>query len=203
MKFRFVPLLVLLLAASAGAQVTVKYTPIDVKTRTFNPKNPPPEMPRLKEGEAAVTESKFACGVQLEVQITQAPGQKPTMTIVGVSASLELGVEIWLPTDVTRKIRAHEDGHRQISETAYKRGEETAKKLGGKYIGRQLEIKSIESRDTQPVIQRAANAFCEEYLGAIEVPSQKIQQKYDELTDHGRNRLKEDEAIRQATAAVK
>ena len=196
MKLSCCLIMVLLTAATARAEVVVKQTPVEAKNHTFDPHNPPATMPKLEPGEAAVTESKFACGVQLEVQITQEPDQKPTMTITAVHATLQLGIDIWVPTDVTRKIRLHEDGHRQISENFYKRGDETAKKLAAKYIGQQLEIKTIEKRDTQPVIQRAANAFCEEYLGAIEVPSQKAQEKYDQITDHGRNRVKEEEAVR-------
>ena len=56
--------------------------------------------------------------------------------------------------------------------------------------------------DTRPVIQRVANEFCQEYLGAIEVPSEKVQMKYDQLTDHGRNKLSEREAIRRALESV-
>jgi hypothetical protein len=52
------------------------------------------------------------------------------------------------------------------------------------------------------VIQRVANEFCQEYLGTIEVPSENAQMKYDQLTDHGRNKLSEREAIRRALESV-
>ena len=109
---------------------------------------------------------------------------------------------IWLPSDGTHKIRVHEDGHRQISESFYARAEEVAKKLGQKYIGQELEVKSADPAETRPVIQRVANEFCQEYLGTIEVPSEKAQMRYDQLTDHGRNKLSEREAIRRALEGV-
>jgi hypothetical protein len=190
---------VLLLAASLGsAQVVVKQSPADVKTRSFDPKHPTSEMPPLKPGEAAVTESKFGCGVQIEVEVSQQPGEKPVMKITGVNATLKLGIVIWLPTDTTRKIKAHEEGHRQISEMSYKNAKQTAEKIGAKYIGRQLKVPSMDERETQPVIRRACNEFCEEYLGAIEVPSQKVQERYDDITDHGRNDVPEKDAIARA-----
>jgi hypothetical protein len=159
-------------------------------------------MPPLKPGEAAVCESKFLCQVQVEVEISSAPGERPECKIAGIKSELRLDVVIWLPSDGTHKIRVHEDGHRQISESFYARAEEVAKKLGQKYIGQALEVKSADQAETRPVIQRVANEFCQEYLGTIEVPSEKAQMKYDELTDHGRNKLTEREAIRRALESV-
>ncbi len=192
-------MLVLLMTASlAAAQVVVKQTPPDLKTRSFDPKHPASEMPPLKPGEAAVTESKFGCGVQIEVEVSQQPGEKPVMKITGVNATLKLAIVIWLPTDTTKKIKAHEEGHRQISETSYKNAKQTAEIIGAKFIGRQLTAASMSERDTQPVIRKACNDFCEQYLGVIEVPSQKVQERYDEITDHGRNDVPEKDAIARA-----
>ena len=70
-------------------------------------------MPPLNRDEAAVTQSKFACGVKLEVEIAQAGNEKPTARIAGVDATLKLDVMVWLPIGVSAKIRAHEEGHRQ------------------------------------------------------------------------------------------
>jgi len=189
-------------APAARAQVKVVANPPTAKTRSFSPRNPPRDMPPLKPGEAAVTESKFACGVQVSVEIATVPGEQPTCTITGIDANLRLDVVIWLPTDTTPKIRAHEDGHRQISELFYARAEPIAKELAAKYVGRKLDISGIEKKDTQPAIEKAATKFCQEYLGAIEVPSQKVQERYDELTDHGRNRVAEKDAIKKAMQAA-
>jgi hypothetical protein len=202
---RFLLLIALLsVAAPAGAlaQVEITRKPAGVATKVFNPKKPPKEMPPLKPGEAAVCESKFLCQVQVEVEISSTPGQQPECKIAGIKSELRLDVIIWLPSDGTHKIRVHEDGHRQISESFYARAEEVAKKLGQKYIGQSLEIKTAEPSDTRPVIQRVANDFCQEYLGTIEVPSEKAQMRYDQLTDHGRNKLSEREAIRRALESV-
>jgi len=193
---------VLFVVAPALAQVEVARKPPVATTKTFNPKRPPKEMPPLKPGEAAVCESKFLCQVQVEVEISSAPGERPDCKITGIKSELRLDVVIWLPNDATHKILLHEDGHRQISEHFYARADEVAKKLGEKYVGQSLEIKSSEQAETRPVIQRVANEFCQEYLGTIEVPSEKVQMKYDQLTDHGRNKLSEREAIRRSLESV-
>ena len=195
-------MMVFVAAAPALAQVEVTRKPAAVTTKVFNPKKPPKEMPPLKPGEAAVCESKFLCQVQVEVEISSTPGERPECKIAGIKSELRLDVLIWLPSDATQKIRMHEDGHRRISESFYARAEEVAKKLGQKYIGQELEVKSADETETRPVIQRVANEFCQEYLGTIEVPSENAQMKYDQLTDHGRNKLSEREAIRRALESV-
>jgi hypothetical protein len=159
-------------------------------------------MPPLNRDEAAVTQSKFACAVKLDVEISQVGGEKPSAKILGVDATLKLDVILWLPRDVSGKIRAHEEGHREISELYYARSEQAARDLAAKYVGRSLQISSINPKERQPVIERAANEFCEEYLGRIEVPSQAAQEKYDQLTDHGRNRVSEKEAVKRAIASA-
>jgi hypothetical protein len=193
-------LLVFALAPAASAQVVVKASPADVKSRTFDPKHAPAEMPKLQPNEAAVTESRFACGVQIEVEITPAPadGGKASMKVTGLTADLKVGVVMWLPGSVSSKIRAHEAGHRDITLAFYKNAEQIAKTIGEKYIGKQVAVDGVEEKDTHPVIQRLANEYCGEYLGQTEVIAEKVQQRYDELTDHGRNRLSEKDAIKRA-----
>jgi hypothetical protein len=193
---------VLCFASPLMAQVEIARKAPTAVIKQFNPKRPPKEMPPLRAGEAAVCESKFLCQVQVEVEISSGAGEPTECKVTGVKAELRLDVVIWLPTDATHKIRVHEDGHRQISEHFYARAEEVAKRLGEKYVGQQLEVKSAEPAETRPVIQRVANEFCQEYLGTIEVPSEKVQMKYDQLTDHGRNKLSEREAIRRSLASV-
>ena len=181
----------------------IKQLPAAVTTRNFDPRHPPEDMPALRSDEAAVTESKFACGVQIEVEITPADNDKATLKITGVTADLKLDVVMWIPEKANTKLKAHEAGHRDIAEQFYKGADAVAKTIADTYIGKQVQANSADPKDTRPVIQRLANEFCGEYLGKTEVPSEKVQQKYDDLTDHGRNKLPEKEAIKQATEQSK
>jgi hypothetical protein len=191
-------LALLLIASPLRAEVKVTLTPAVVKTRTFNPKTPPSDMPTLSADEAAVTQSKFACGVQLDVEISQVGTEKPIARIAGVDVTLKLDITIWLPGNVGRKIRAHEDGHRKISEAFYAKAEQAAKELAEKYVGRAIDVAGVDAEANKPIIQRVANEFCQEYLGQIEVPSEKAQATYDKLTDHGRNNMSESTAVQRA-----
>jgi hypothetical protein len=184
--------------ATSVAGVNVTAQPAKVTTRTFDPRHPPRGMPPLRGSEAAVTESKYACQVQIGVEVTQSGDEKPQMKITDVTAELRLEVVIWLPTNASAKIRAHENAHREIAEMFYKNAEPIAAKVAQKYIGKQLKIDSVDQNHTRPVIQRAANEFCGEYLGETEVRSEKVQKRFDEITDHGRNRVEEKEGIKRA-----
>ena len=200
MRFSFVLAVFFALSSSLVAQVSVKSEPADVKTRTFDPRKPPAEMPKLQGNEAAVTESKYACGVQIEVEITPQESGKAVVKITGVTADLTLKVIMWLPNNASAKIKAHEAGHKDISLAFFKNADETAKKIAEKYVGKDATADGTDKSQTTPIIQRWANEYCGEYLGATEVPGEKVQKKYDELTDHGRNRLTEAEAIKRAMA---
>jgi hypothetical protein len=194
--------IVFLVWAPAAAQVKVTRTPPEVKTHTFQPKKPPAEMPPLSPGEAAVTQSKIACRVKFEIDITQVPGEPPTAKVVGLDATLQLSIAIWLPTRARAKIRAHENGHREISETYYAKAEQAAREIANKFIGRQVELPGVDPAQTTPIIQRLADEFYEEHLRRIEIPLHKVQENYDRLTDHGRDKMSEEEAIKHAMEAV-
>jgi len=155
-------------------------------------------MPPLKGDEAAVTRSKFACGVQLDIEISQVGNEKPIAKIAGVDATLKLDVVEWLPTNATKKIKAHEDGHRKIAEAFYARAEQIARDLGEKYVGRAIDLPGINAEENKPIIQRVANEFCQEYLAKLEQPSEAAQERYDQLTDHGRNNVAEATAVQRA-----
>ena len=188
-------------AAAEDDAIKIRKAPAEVEVKTFDPRNRPKDMPELRKDEAAVTESSFACAVQIEVESTTSGDNSIKTKIVGVRANLKLDVTVWVPKNATKKIRVHEDGHRYISEYFYQDAEQIAQKVAEKYIGKQLSVRSKD--DVQPAIKKAATEFCGEFLGAVEKPSQDAQEKYDQITDHGRNRVPEQRAIKEALESVK
>ncbi len=205
MKFigtRIIALALLAVSAIASAEepAVVRKSPPSLSVRSFDPKRPPKDMPALSANEAAVTESVFACGARIEVE-TKTIDEKPVRTkIVGVRLELGLEVTEWLPKDTTAKIKAHEDGHRKISELYYENADKIAGDIARKYVGKPLEF---ADGDVKAAIKKAAGECCQEYLAAVEKPSQKVQERYDSLTDHGRNKVAEKRAIEKAIEASK
>src|SRR5687768_392109 len=93
---------------AAPADVVVNHEPPVLNSRTFDPKSPPPEMPPLKPGEAAVTESSFSCETLVEVLVVSqqpiAAGTcRATVRVSSATATLRLGITIWVP---------HRDAHK-------------------------------------------------------------------------------------------
>lgn len=207
-------LILLALASVVRAQVTpseevvIERSAPEVETRTFDPKNPPPEMPPLRAGEAAVTESNFSCQTVIAAtiidQIPSAAGCTATVRITSVKTTLKLGIVIWLPVKGTKKLTAHEEGHRNIDEKFYEDAEAIARKLSTEMVGRRRVGKGPDcDAAAQAAIKEAGEQLCGDYMSAVQYPATRVQELYDEITDHGRNRIKEAAAIKQAIAQQK
>jgi hypothetical protein len=125
--------------ATQPSDIVIERTPPDVQTRTFDPKNPPPEMPPLREGEAAVTQSSFTCQTLIAATIIDqhrtSQGCTATVRVTSVKTTITLGITIWLPVKGSKKLTAHEDGHRLIDETFYDGAEAVARRLSMEMLG--------------------------------------------------------------------
>src|SRR4051812_4559037 len=89
-------------AAAPADAVTVGKAPANVEVRTFDPAHRPKDMPPLRTDEAAVTESSFACAVQVEVE-SKVVGDAPVKTkIVALKVDLRMDVTEWVPKNTTR-----------------------------------------------------------------------------------------------------
>lgn len=171
--------------------------------RRFNPGNPPDEMPPLRPSEAAVTVSEFSCSAQMQVIIVeenQQGGQRHARARVeSIHVTIGLNVTIWLPTNAPQKIRDHEIAHRAISDHYFDLGERTARALAEPCVGRIIEG---DADDVNTAVDQAIKAAIREitgrYMSQIESRAGEAQKTFDDLTDHGRNNVRESEAIAQA-----
>lgn len=207
---RFAPLLAwaLLLAgaSAAGGAVTVQKKPVVVERKTFDPDDKPAEMPPLNGGELAVTVSHFDCAAEVQLLTrrskTRDGRHAHTYTVQAVRMVLGLKVVIWNPTNASAKLKAHEEGHREISEGVYKAAEAHAKAAARKLDGRRV----VGEGDTPAAARKAAdeamgaanNQVCQEYMDLTSRAGVRVQNAYDELTGHGAKAIGEKEAIRQA-----
>lgn len=194
--------------ATKPSDVVIERTPPDVQTRTFDPKNPPPEMPPLREGEAAVTQSSFTCQTLIAATIIDqhrtSQGCTATVRVTSVKTTITLGVTIWLPTKGSKKLTAHEDGHRIIDEMFYEGAEAVARRLSTEMLGQRRVGKGADcDAAAQAAIKEAGDQLCGDYMVAVQRPASRVQELYDEITDHGRKRISEAAAIKQATARQK
>lgn len=200
---------VLLAATQLRAEVTVDRKPAVIERKTFDPAQPPSDMPALAGNESAVTQSQFECNVTLNYELLSRKQQgnscKTELKVREVGVTLQLRIVIWLPAVATPRLTAHEEGHRQITERIYgsaaKIAREIAQALDGQtLIGEAPDCQGAELRATQTT----ASQFCRSYLEQTARPSGHLSEVYDELTAHGtRAEPVEDEAIRQAFERVR
>ena len=189
--------------ATQPSGVLVERAQPDVKMRTFDPRNPPTDMPPLREGEAAVTESNFSCQTVIAATIIDqqrtSQGCTATVRVTSVKTTITLGITIWLPERGNRKLTAHEDGHRIIDERFYADAEAVARRLSADMLGQRRVGKGSDCDSAaQTAIREAGDQLCGDYMVAVQRPASRAQELYDEITDHGRNRIREAAAIQRA-----
>ena len=195
-------------SSAARAAVTVQKKPAVVERKTFDPGNPPAEMPPLNAGELAVTSSDYQCGTQVQYaprrSKTRGGRHAVSYTVHGVKMVLELKIVIWNPTSASEKLKAHEEGHREISETMYKTAEVHAKAAGQKLDGRRFvgegDTPEAAEKAADEALQAANKEVCESYLELTSRAGVRVQNFYDDLTGHGRKPMAEKDAIKQAFA---
>jgi len=160
--------------------------PVAFANRTFDPVAPPADMPPLAPGETAVCDSNFFSNASVSGESRQTDATHATVTITQVKVTLQLNINIWVPTAATQHLIEHEEGHRQISEYYYQTADKLAAQIAATYIGRQLDITGTDlGAESSKMLQQVASDITGEYNKELNpLPTQLL---YDTITDHGRN----------------
>ncbi len=172
----------------------------------FDLKNPPPDMPKLHPGEAALCQFNFNCSVKLKYEVIDESASSGQTSVAAhirqVRVTLTLHNKIYIPRGGTPKIRAHEEGHRIINERVYEDAQQVAHAAALQVLT-QTWRGSGDSSDTaaKAATDLAVQHLCDTYLAGTAGKAARIGEIYDELTNHGRNiRLTEADGIRQSFA---
>jgi hypothetical protein len=177
--------------------VTINKQPVNFARRTFDPANPPSDMPSLNQGENAACDSDFSSNATVAGQTRQTDATHATLTVTHIKMDLQLNLTIWVPNDVTQHVSEHEEGHRQISEYDYQTADKLAERIASAYVGRQVEIAGTD-------LQAEANKFLQQTAAAItadysrELNPGPTQLLYDSITDHSRNEVVVKDAVAHA-----
>jgi hypothetical protein len=177
--------------------VTITKQPVNFSRRTFDPANPPPDMPSLNRGENAACDSDFSSNATVAGQTRQTNASRATLTVAHIKMDLQLNVTIWVPNAVSPHVSEHEEGHRQISEYYYQTADELAERIASAYVGRQVEIAGTDLQtESQKFLQQTAAAITADYSRELNpAPAQLL---YDSITDHSRNEVVVKNAVEHA-----
>ena len=171
--------------------------PVRFVNRTFDPANPPPEMPPMTPGEAAVCDSNFVASANVSGNMHETDATHADVTVTQVKITLQLNITIWTPAEVSPRVMEHEDGHRQISEHYYETADKVAERIGATYLDRQIEVSGADlNGETGKQLQKMAADITAEY--GKELNPDPAQELYDTITDHSRNDVAVQDAITHA-----
>jgi hypothetical protein len=178
----------------AMPEPTVIKQPANVASRTFDPANPPPEMPPLNSGENAECVSDFNSNANVAGQTRRTDATHGTLTITQINVTLQLNITIWVPAGVTQRVIDHEDGHRQISEYYYQIADKLAGRIAAPYMGKQVEISGADlNAESMKALKQMGAEITEEY--DRELNPEPTQLLYDSITDHSRNEVVVQDAV--------
>jgi hypothetical protein len=176
---------------------TVTKQPVAFARRTFDSAAPPADMPPLSSLETAECDSNFLSNASVRGESRQTDAAHATVTITQVKMTLQLNINIWVPTGVTQRVIEHEDGHRQISEYYYQTADKVAERISATYMGKQVEITGADlGAESNKILQQMAADITDEYKKELNPgPTQLL---YDDITDHGRNEVVVKDAVAHA-----
>jgi hypothetical protein len=182
-------------AAVATAPTIVKQ-PVNFSNRTFDPQNPPSDMPPMSPGELAVCDSNFLSVANVTGNSQQLDDTHALVTVTQVKVTLQLRITIWVPFDASQHVIEHEQGHREISEYFYGNADKLAQQIASKYIGRQIQVSGANINSAiDKALQQMSSEITQEYDKQLN--PEPAQSRYEALTDHGRNEVEAKDAIAQ------
>lgn len=188
-------------AASSDLISVTKVPPI-VQTRTFDHANPGPDVP-IKGREAATTHCSFDYKVEIGLQSVSSRRNgdiySHTFKITRLAVQLNLPITFWLPDTVNRRLREHEDGHRQIYEEIYSNAEKTAERqaqelLSETFIGQGKTLEDAQNDAKTKIAIELNRRYGNEILAYAKM----VSQLYDNATRSGTNRTPVFLAIRES-----
>jgi hypothetical protein len=180
-----------------GVAPTIIKQPVNFANRTFDPENPPSDMPQLAPGELAVCDSNFLSNADVAGEASQTDSTHAIVTVTKVTVNLELNITIWVPTGASQHVLEHEQGHREISEHFYESADKLATKIASAYIGRKFSITGADLQsELSKSLRQMGDEITEQYGRALN--PNPTQLRYDAITDHSRNDVSAKDALAQA-----
>ena len=180
---------------------TIDKQPLVFASRTFDPANPPADMPPLAAGENAECDSDFMSNASVGGKSQKIDATHATLTITQINVTLQLLITIWAPAGVTQHVIEHEEGHREISESYYQTADKVAERIAAAYMGKQIELTGTDpGAESSKMLRQIAADITDEYNK--ELNPEPAQLLYDTITDHSRNEVVVKDAIAHALKNV-
>lgn len=188
-----------LLRAASSPQVTVEIAPATIERRTFDPANPPAEMPKLTPPEVGTCVYQVGCSTEAQAEGERSRGQLQPGRVTEVVLRATLSITLWTPRGGPPKILAHEEGHREICEYYYDEAEQIGRRLAQRTLGARLSSRTRKAMTVElDVVQKR---LIGEFLRETATRCDFAQGRFDAITAHSMNPISESAAMARAIAA--
>lgn len=194
--------LVMLMTAWVRAEpvITINKAEPTVRTRYFDPNNRPADMPPLKGEEAALCSYNVGAAASVAYNLRESSdGRICEAEFSEMTVNLTCDITIWLPNNWTKKLQDHEEGHRRITERVYANSDEIGRRYARQAMAKPIRVDPKRCQESaDKAANDAAQTVCKQWIDDIAGRAGRINAIYDEITDHSRNGIDEDEAIEKA-----
>ena len=174
--------------------VLITKQPVAYVSHTFDRAAPPADMPPLGTGETALCDANFLARSSVRGQPRRTDASHATITITQVLMTLQLQINVWLPTEANQVVADHEEGHRQIAEYYYQTADKLAERIAATYTGKRVDVTGADlDAESSKMLLQVATEITNEYTKQID--SNATQLLYDDITDHARNGVVAKDAV--------
>ena len=176
---------------------TITKQQVNFVNRTFDPENPPADMPPLSPGEAAVCDSNFLSVADVGGDAHPTDDSHEIVTVNSVRVNLQLNITIWVPINASDRLIEHEQGHREISEHFYETADKLAAQIAATYLGKKFSVSGSDPHaELDKSLRQMAGEITQEYNKQLD--PNPTQLRYDAITNHSLNDIPSKDAVAQA-----
>lgn len=167
---------------------------------TFPPHRPPPHLGREPLAELGFCETQYGCRPRVKYRYPRWGRGPFKATLVAVDLETTLTIDIWTMEGAGAKVLAHENTHRAISEHYYRDAGEIAERFAARLIGQQVALIDRSEREVDAELQAMLAEPLAGFMRETHDRCRMAQQRFDDITDHGRAPIANAVAMRQALA---
>jgi hypothetical protein len=183
-------------ASGQGSPVRVTREDPVIERREFDPRRPPADMPPLTPPESGVCKTTFELDASVTYSAEPLSHRTARIYVDELDIVTRLRFDIFTVAGGPAKLRAHEEGHREIGEHYYEGAARIAEEIGRRLIGATFEGRGADLDAAQrDGFAKVVSAIERDYMTRVRIPSAAANERFDEITRHGLDAIDEAEAI--------
>lgn len=195
------------LSLGGGAKPDPAAIQIDVghelfASHTFPKGNPPPHrMIAAPAQEAGWCATEILPQAAVNIEWHRLGFKTVTATVTKVQFSTAMHIDIWVEEGSSAQVAAHEATHRAISEYYYAQAENVARDIASQVMARQIKLPvRHQNENAKDTVEALDEEILATFNWRIWQRCEYAQERFDDITAHGCDPIKNDAAMKQALA---